>query len=93
MLQRIPNWVSAVFTCAVIANLIAFAVVCGRYGWALGGKVEAGRYFLNNHGLYTRVSQQVFVLDAAWSYASLLGLLSLYALAKAHRRSGSGTSL
>lgn len=86
MLKRFPNWILAAFTYAVIANLIAFGLVCARYGWALGGKVEAGRYFLNNHGLYTQVSRQIFTLDAVWSCASLFGILALFALAKARGR-------
>ena len=66
----------------MIVNWIAFALVGFRFGLAPSGKVDQGRYFLGNHGLFTEVSHSIFTLSTIWAYGSLLWLIAAFALAK-----------
>jgi arginine exporter protein ArgO len=68
----------AVGSIAASINFFAFVVVAILIGGdALSGKVEAGRYFLGQHGTYTQVSRGVFLYSAFHATLALLGILAV----------------
>ena len=53
-------------------NWFVFAAVClaiGGDGW--GGRIEDGRYYVCNHGVYTEVSRATFVFTKVYVVASI----------------------
>lgn len=65
------------FRIAIWVNIIAFMVVQLTAGDALTGKLELGRYFLNNRGHLTEVSQATFVAAKFWAWATMLSVIIL----------------
>ena len=78
----------AVASIAASVNFFAFVSIDFLIvGDALSGKVEAGRYFLGEHGAYTKVSRAVFVYSAIHGTLALLGILAVGGTAIHWRRS------
>ena len=64
-------------------NFLAFIVIDVIIGGdALGGKVNHGHYYLNNHGSFTEVSHGVFVYSTYHAYLAMFGLLLAFAAAR-----------
>lgn len=77
----------AVTAIAASINFFSFIVVDVLIGGdALSGKVEAGRYFLGQHGAYTQVSRSVFVYSAFHATIALLGIVAVASAALRMRR-------
>ena len=64
---RIATWV----------NIAAFMVVQLTVGDALTGKSELERFFLNNRGHLTEVSQTTFLAAKFWAWATMLSVIFL----------------
>ena len=74
-LLKLAVWLGPVnFLIFIIADLLIG-------GDALSGKVERGRYYLNQHGSLTEVNHAVFVYSAIHAYSVLFGLVLAIAAA------------
>ena len=63
---------------AASVNFFAFVVVAILIGGdALSGKVEAGRYYLGQHGTYTEVSRGTFLYSGFHATLALVGILAV----------------
>jgi len=71
-------------------NFVVFGVVDVYLGGdALNGKVENGRYFLNNHGPYAEVSHATFLYSAVHATTAILGMcFFVFAARQLRRNSG-----
>ncbi len=72
-------------------NFLVFAVVALMLGGdAVNGKIEAGRYYLANHGILTEVSYSVFLYSKLHVYSVFvthpLGMLAGVVLSRTHNK-------
>ena len=45
-------------------NFVVLLIITAQIGGdAMNGKIEAGHYFVGNHGVYTEVSRRVWILS------------------------------
>ena len=85
------TWVLAILAALCLANwLWAGAEAQGLGGTALGGYIADGRYFLNNHNVFTEVTRAVWMwslfhtIVTLVSWAALVGV-ALYVRWRARR--------
>ncbi|MBA2589562.1 MAG: hypothetical protein H0U98_13180 [Alphaproteobacteria bacterium] len=61
---------------AVMLNFLSFWAISFVVGDAIQGKVTNGQFYLGNHGKYTPVSHNVFILSACHAYSALGGVMA-----------------